>query len=108
MAVALSLLLAITAWSDQDPPSGDVRSLISRLGSDKPEDRTAAFHKLKALGKVAVGELQAAARESDKEVAARASLLLREIAIEGRLTVTLRTAFPGIDHQLATGDDRAW
>lgn len=108
MAVALSLLIATAAWLEQDPSAGDVRSLISRLGSDSPEERTAAFQKLKALGKGVVGELQSAARESDKEVAARASLLLREIAIEGRLTAALKTAFPGIDHQLATGDDRTW
>jgi HEAT repeat protein len=84
-----------------------IRELIEQLRSDSGVKRNEATLELKKLGKAAIPQLEAAARDSDLEVSSRARQALAAIALRARLTPALLAAVPGIDDRLAAGGDRA-
>ena len=88
-------------------PQGDrVRELIERLRSDDADQRNRATVTLKKLGKEAVPQLEAAAKDPDLEVASRARSVLNHIAFLGRIPPRFSAAFPGVEDRLAAGEDR--
>jgi len=97
---AAALLFALCAQSDP-------ADLVDRLGSDLLDEREEATRQLKVLGKAAAVPLERAARSEDPEVAGRAQLLLRRIAIQDRISPRLQECFPGLADRLLAGD-AAW
>src|SRR5437870_5342180 len=104
MRLITALLLSVCAFQQTDA----VRDLIQKLRSDKIEEREDAERKLLAIGSPAIPELEKVARDADREVAQRASHLVRLITLSGTLSPRLLRTIPGIEDQLATGDDHAY
>jgi HEAT repeat protein len=73
---------------------------VEKLRSERVEERDEAAEKLKALGPAALPALRKASLDPDAEVAARASRLLRVIAVLDDLSPALRKAFPGVEEKL--------
>lgn len=88
------------------PQADRVRELIERLHSDDADVRNKATVALKKLGKEAVPQLEAAARDPDLEVSSRARSALNHIAFLGRIPPRFSAAFPGVEDRLAAGEDR--
>src|SRR5437870_437423 len=105
IAAALALWTLLHA---QDDPSRQARELVEKLRSDQIDERDEAARKIKELGKVAIPELEKAAKNPDAEMSERAKLLLRFIEIRERLTPNLLKEIPAAADRLATGDDHAW
>lgn len=99
------LFLALLALAAQDDPAADA---VRKLGSDSIEERDSAFKKLRELGEGARRALEAASKDSDKEVAQRAAVLLGSLEIRRRLSPRIQTVIPGIDERLAAGGDHEW
>ncbi len=104
MLPLLAFLLSASGAEQDDP----ARPLVEKLRSDAVQERVEAARRLKALGRAAAPELEKAAADPDGEVAARARLLLRTIAVLERLTPRLREALPGLEDRLAAGGDHDW
>jgi len=94
--------------AQERPSESHIRRLIQRLGSDSLEERNQVAQRLKSTGRPAVPFLKEAAESDDREVAARATHILRVIEIRGRLTERLLTLMPGVEERLARGDDHEW
>jgi hypothetical protein len=106
-AALLSCLLP--GGFQDEPAAGRIAALIRRLGGDLPEDREAAGEALYAVGTAARSALERAAADPDPEVAARARLLVRRIALKERgLTPALLEAVPGAESRLLTQGEAAW
>lgn len=95
--IALLLLLA------QDPAA-----LVRKLGAAAVEEREEAASTLKRLGRAALPALEAASRDRDPDLAARARDVIGAISIRERLSPALLAAFPGVDDRLARTGKRAW
>lgn len=104
----LGLCLLSALASTQDDPSKQARDLIEKLRSDRIEDREEATRKLKDLGKLALQELEKAARNPDAEVAGRAKRIAQVIEIREQLTPNLLKILPGLEERLALGDIHTW
>lgn len=89
------------------PQQDRIRELIEQLRADSSTKRNEATLELKKIGASAVPLLEAAARDSDLEVATRARQALAAIALRSRLTPGLLERLPGIEDRLASGGDRA-
>ena len=98
MLLLLSLVLL------QDDPS----ALIEQLRSESVEVRESASKRLKELGAAAKPALEKAAKDPDKEVATRASLLLRILQLKSELTPGLQQALPNVVDRLAGNSGPAW
>src|SRR5690242_2189277 len=85
-----------------------VAQLIEQLRSDKPEIRSAALVKLKALGNPAIPDLEKAALDRDPDVASAAKQVLRFIRVRGQLSPALLALAPAADERLATGPPSEW
>jgi HEAT repeat protein len=93
-----AFLIALGAFQE------DPRTLIEQLRSDRAERRDEAARKLAELGKSAAPALEAAAKDSDAEVASRARQLLRRLSVRELLPPLLRE----FEDRLVTGGDGAW
>ena len=91
------LLVFIPYVISQDGIDRQVRGIAEQLRSDRVEVREAAAQKLRKIGKPAVPELQKFAGDADKEVSARARLLLAQIGLAPLLSPDIRGAVPGIE-----------
>ena len=69
-------LLALILLPPQDDPFRQATQLIAQLGSDRIDVRERATERLKAMGRVALRELEKAANATDSEVALRAQSVL--------------------------------
>jgi HEAT repeat protein len=78
----------------------DPEMLIEKLRSDSVEDREDAFKKLSGSGQAVRTLLEKAARDPDREVAARAKAILRIIELREKLSPSLRRKYPGIEEKL--------
>src|SRR5258706_7371513 len=101
----LGLCVLLLAQSD---PTRQVQELIDGIRPDKIDERDQAAKKLKELGKSALPELEKAAESGDRDLSARARLLLKVIPIRSRLSANLIAQVPGIDDRLASGDAHTW
>jgi HEAT repeat protein len=105
VALACGSILMLGAQSDR---AGQARELVEALGSERIEDREEASRKLKELGRAAFPELERAAKRADREIAARAALLIRCITIKEQLPPDLMKAAPGLEDRLAAGEPHTW
>jgi HEAT repeat protein len=99
----MATLLALTIFLQDDPAK-----LVERLRSDSVEEREGAAGKLKEAGKSGLADLDRAAKDADKEVAARAARLARLIRNRDLVPETLRGKAPKIEERLAGEDLHAW
>jgi HEAT repeat protein len=82
----------------------DAPSLVEKLRSEKPEERTAAALKLKELGRAAVPALERASREPDLELAEQAKYLLKVIPLREKLTPEIFQVLPQLEERLVRGE----
>jgi HEAT repeat protein len=82
----------------------DAPSLVEKLRSEKPEERTAAALKLKELGRAAVPALERASREPDLELAEQAKYLLKVIPLREKLTPEIFHVLPQLEERLVRGE----
>jgi hypothetical protein len=83
------LILALAAQGA--PAEGDLASLVLRLASDRPEERSQAADALRSLGERAVPALRKACDSADPEIRLRAGELLRGSAAISVLVEDLRS-----------------
>ena len=113
VAVLFSLILPVLmkAPGAFDPTSQEeleFQKLLAQLGADSPADRDAASQKLKSKGRASVAYLRPALSSKDKDIAARASELIRWIEIDSGLGPELKKALPRIVDRLAAGSPSDW
>jgi HEAT repeat protein len=106
VVAALGILLALLPAWRQDITQ--VPGLIEDLRSGTIEKRDRAIRQLREMGKPAMPFLEAAAKEKDLEVAARAKYLIRYIELDALISAGLRKAIPNIQDRLASGDAHLW
>src|SRR5437868_13755539 len=70
------------------------RELVEKLRSDTIAERETAMRRLRELGKEAAPELEKAAKDPDAEVARRAGVVLRCLALQDSPSPALRKAVP--------------
>ena len=102
--LAIGAAALITALQDS---TGEIRSLIDKLGSDRIEVREDATQKLKALGEAAKPALEAATQSDNAEVAARSRRLIRYLEVRPLVTAGLLKAIPNAPDRLAASS-KAW
>jgi HEAT repeat protein len=107
MIELLSLSLVSFASRPQDS-KGDAHGLIEKLRSDTPEVREEASRGLKSLGRGALGELEVAAKDPDREVSGRARHLIKIIGITEKLTPRLLKEMPGLEERIASRGEPVW
>lgn len=88
--------------------SQDAAQLIEALRSGTIEEREKAIRRLREMGTPALPLLEAAAKEKDLELSARARYVIRTIELDGRISPGLRKAIPKIQDRLASGDPHQW
>jgi len=107
----MTLLLPTLVWAllgAQDESAKQVADFIEKLRSDRAEEREAAAVELKKRGDAAVPALEKAAGDPSADVAARARLILRTIAIRKKLSPAFLKAFPNGDDRLVVGEPAVW
>ena len=82
------------------------RELIEKLGSDRIEERKAAACEIRKMGSLSVPELQMAARDRDREKAARATELLEWIEWDGLTPDPFKRRWPNLVSELAVSTRR--
>ncbi len=86
----------------------DAGGLIETLGSEDLAKRDDARAKLKAMGEKALPDLDRAAESGDKDLAARAKRLVREIGVRARLPAAVLKARPAFDEEMADLEEFSW
>lgn len=81
---------------------------VTKLGSDRADEREAATKALKAVGLRAIPELERTAQGGDPEVVQRSLHLIRVIRLVDVLGPRLLRALPGIEERLSGDDPAAW
>jgi HEAT repeat protein len=82
----------------------DPEGLLRGLRSDEPEERDGAVRRLRQKGEAARPLLEAAARESDPDLAARGRLLLESLEFGKAISPRLHERFPGVETFLLHGN----